>query len=125
MNYSLFNLLRRGFSSQPDWPAVWRHPEPKKSYDVIIIGGGGHGLATAYFLAKNYGINDVAVLERGYLGCGNVGRNTMAIRSDYVLEPNANFFRFSMELWERTEQRTELQHHVEPEGHHLPAAFIF
>ena len=100
MTYSLFNLLRQGFSSQPDWPAVWRHPEPKKNYDVIVIGGGGHGLATAYFLAKNYGINDVAVLERGYLGCGNVGRNTMAIRSDYVLEPNANFFRFSMELWE-------------------------
>ena len=99
-NYSLLNLACNGFSSESNWPAVWRHPEPKKTYDVVIIGGGGHGLATAYFLAKNHGITNVAVLERGYLGCGNVGRNTMAIRSDYVLESNAHFFKYSMMLWE-------------------------
>ena len=108
--YSLFNLVRQGLSTQPDWPAVWRHPDPKSSYDVIIIGGGGHGLATAYFLAKNHGITDIAVLERGYLGSGNVGRNTMAIRSDYVLEPNAHFFKFSMQLWE--ELSSELNYNI-------------
>jgi hypothetical protein len=82
------------------WPRAWRSPEPKRSYDVVLIGGGGHGLATAYYLASNHGITNVAVPERAYVGSGNVGRNTMLVRSTYVIDGNAQFFEHSMKLWE-------------------------
>ncbi len=83
---------------------MWREPTPKPHYDVIIVGGGGHGLSTAYYLAKEHGITNVAVLEKGYLGSGNVGRNTTIIRSNYMLEGNEPFYELSMQLWEGLEQ---------------------
>ena len=78
--YSIFSLIRNALNYHEDWPQVWRSPEPKPSYEVVIIGGGGHGLATAYYLAKEHGITDVAVIERGWLGGGNTGRNTTIVR---------------------------------------------
>mgnify|MGYP000244387470 CR=1 FL=1 len=75
MRYSISSLVKQAFKGHGGWPESWRHPARKKRYDAIIVGGGGHGLATAYYLAKNHGINNVAVLERGWIGSGNVGRN--------------------------------------------------
>ena len=92
------------------WAPVWREPEPKAAYDVVVIGGGGHGLATAYYLAKNHGITNVAVLERGYLGGGNVGRNTTIVRANYLLKGNGAFYSHSLRLWEGLEQ--ELNYNV-------------
>ena len=101
--YSAASLVRHAFSGDP-WPRAWRAAEPKRSYDVIIIGGGGHGLATAYYLAANHGIKSVAVIERAYIGSGNVGRNTTIIRSNYQLDGNTQFFEFSLQLWEGLSQ---------------------
>ena len=98
--YSIFSLVRHALSRHERWPEAWRSAEPKRAYDVVIIGGGGHGLATAYYLAKEHGITDVAVLERSWIGSGNTGRNTSIIRSNYLLEPNAHFYEFSLKLWE-------------------------
>ncbi len=82
------------------WPEAWRSPDPKAEYDVVIVGAGGHGLATAYYLAKEHGISNVAVLEKGWLGGGNTGRNTTIVRSNYLLNANARFYEFSLKLWE-------------------------
>ncbi len=98
--YSAFTLLRHALGGHRGWPRAWRDPEPKRHYDVVIIGGGGHGLASAYYLAKLHGIRDVAVVEKGYLGGGNTGRNTTIVRSNYLLEPNAHFYEHSLKLWE-------------------------
>ncbi|MCA0278704.1 MAG: sarcosine oxidase subunit beta family protein [Proteobacteria bacterium] len=98
--YSVFSLLRNALSGNQDWKPAWRKPNPKPSYDVIVIGGGGHGLSTAYYLAKEHGITNVAVLEKGYLGSGNVGRNTTAVRSNYLLPQNTRFYEHSMKMWE-------------------------
>jgi sarcosine oxidase subunit beta len=98
--YSALALARHAVQPDLPWPRAWRSPEPKPSYDAIIIGGGGHGLATAFYLAKNHGMRNVAVLERNYIGSGNVGRNTTLIRSNYVIDGNTQFFEFSMKLWE-------------------------
>jgi len=98
--YSAFSLLANALKGNKDWKPAWRKPDPKASYDVIIIGGGGHGLATAYYLAKEHGITNVAVLEKGWLGSGNVGRNTTAVRSNYLLPANTRFYEHSMKLWE-------------------------
>ncbi|TGQ39719.1 sarcosine oxidase subunit beta [Mesorhizobium sp. M00.F.Ca.ET.216.01.1.1] len=98
--YSAFSLLKNAFNGNKDWKPAWRKPDPKASYDVIIIGGGGHGLSTAYYLAKEHGITNVAVLEKGWLGSGNVGRNTTAVRSNYLLPANTRFYEHSMKLWE-------------------------
>jgi methylglutamate dehydrogenase subunit A len=98
--YSIFNLLKHAFRPGEPWPEAWAKPEPKPSYDVIIIGGGGHGLATAYYLAKNHGIKNIAVLEKSYIGSGNVGRNTTIIRSNYMLGSNTKFFEKSLQMWE-------------------------
>ena len=94
MKYSVFSLLKNSFSGHKNWAPAWREPEPKKDYDVIIVGGGGHGLATAYYLAKVHGISNVAVLEKGWLGSGNIGRNTTIIRSNYMLPGNNPFYEF-------------------------------
>ena len=104
MRYSFVNLLKQAFNGHQGWTPVWREPEPKKRYSVIIIGGGGHGLATAYYLAKEHGITDVAVLEKGYLGSGNIGRNTTIIRSNYMLPANTHFYEKSLRLYEGLEQ---------------------
>ncbi|BCH16181.1 sarcosine oxidase subunit beta [Mesorhizobium sp. L-2-11] len=98
--YSAFSLLKNALSGNKDWKPAWRKPDPKASYDVIVIGGGGHGLSTAYYLAKEHGITNVAVLEKGWLGSGNVGRNTTAVRSNYLLPANTRFYEHSMKLWE-------------------------
>jgi methylglutamate dehydrogenase subunit A len=98
--FSVFGLVRHALSGQKRWRRHWRQAAPKSRYDVVIIGGGGHGLATAYYLAKNHGIRNVAVLEKGWLGGGNTGRNTMTVRSNYLLGDNARFYEFSLLLWE-------------------------
>ena len=98
--YSLFSLARNAFTGHRFWPEAWRKPAPKSHYDVIIIGGGGHGLATAYYLAKLHGITNVAVLEKGWIGGGNTGRNTTIVRSNYFLKDNAFFYEHSLKLWE-------------------------
>ncbi|MDX8535914.1 sarcosine oxidase subunit beta family protein [Mesorhizobium sp. VK25A] len=98
--YSVFSILRNGLSGQRNWPRVWRSPKPKSNYDIVIIGGGGHGLATAFYLAENHGVRNIAVLEKGYIGGGNVGRNTTVIRSNYLLNGNTQFYEFSLKLWE-------------------------
>lgn len=104
MRYSAFSLLTQALRGHKGWTPAWRDPAPKAEYDVIIIGGGGHGLATAHYLASRHGITNVAVLEKGYLGSGNVGRNTTIIRSNYLLPGNTPFYELSMKLWEGLEQ---------------------
>ncbi len=104
MGYSGFKVIKEGLFGQKGWKPVWRDPEPKSEYDVIIIGGGGHGLSTAYYLAKEHGITNVAVLEKGYLGGGNVGRNTTIVRANYMLPGNSEFYSHSLKLWEGMEQ---------------------
>ena len=104
MKYSIFSLARNALSYHERWPLAWRSPEPKRAYDAVIVGGGGHGLATAYYLAKEHGLRNVAVLEKGWLGGGNTGRNTTIVRSNYHLDANAHFYEFSLKLWERLAQ---------------------
>ncbi|MBJ2152447.1 sarcosine oxidase subunit beta family protein [Paracoccus sp. IB05] len=104
MRYSGFKVIKEALTGHKGWTPAWRDPEPKKHYDIIIIGGGGHGLATAYYLAKIFGKANVAVLEKGWIGGGNVGRNTTIIRSNYLLDGNEPFYEFSMKLWENLEQ---------------------
>jgi ribulose 1,5-bisphosphate synthetase/thiazole synthase len=96
--YSFPSLLAAAVGRHA-WPYVWRSPTPRTGYDAIIIGGGGHGLAAAYYLARNHGISRVAVLEKGWIGGGNTGRNTAIVRSNYLLKETATFFEFSLKLW--------------------------
>ncbi len=104
MRYSAFQVLKEGLTGNKGWKPAWRDPEPRQHYDVIIVGGGGHGLATAHYLAKEHGITNVAVLEKGWIGSGNIGRNTTIIRSNYMLPGNEPFYELSMKLWEGLEQ---------------------
>jgi predicted dehydrogenase len=90
--YSGFRILREGLTGNRGWRPAWRDPSPQKSYDFVIVGGGGHGLATAHYLASRYGEASVAVLEKGWIGGGNVGRNTTIIRSNYLLAGNEPFY---------------------------------
>ena len=98
--FNAWNVFKNGLIGQTDWDRQWRDPEPKKEYDVIIIGGGLHGLATAYYLAKNHNIQNIAVLEKGWIGGGNAGRNTTIVRSNYMLPGNHQFYEHSLKLWE-------------------------
>ena len=103
MHYSGLRVITEGLFGNKGWKPAWRNPTPKAEYDAIIIGGGGHGLSTAYYLAKNHGITNVAVLEKGYLGGGNVGRNTTIVRANYFLPGNSEFYSHSLKLWEGLE----------------------
>ena len=103
-HYSIFTLVIEALRGQSGWAAAWRQGAPKAAYDIVIVGGGGHGLATAYYLAKRYGLSNVAVVERGWIGSGNVGRNTTIVRSNYLLLGNIPFYEMSMKLWEGLEQ---------------------
>ena len=102
--YSAFGLLRNALRYNRDWRPAWRCAEPKKGYDAIIVGGGGHGLATAYYLAKNHGMTNVAVLEKGWIGGGNTGRNTTIVRSNYLWTEAALLYEKAMRLWEGLSQ---------------------
>ncbi len=98
--YSAWRVFWNGLTDQRGWNRVWRDPEPKKAYDIVIVGGGLHGLATAYYLAKNHGLKNIAVLEKGWIGGGNAGRNTTIVRSNYMLPGNREFYEHSLKLWE-------------------------
>jgi sarcosine oxidase, subunit beta len=98
--YSILSLARNALTHHRDWPRAWRSPAPQPDYDVVIVGGGGHGLATAYYLAKEFGITRVAVLEKGWLGGGNTGRNTTIIRSNYLTQESAALYDHAVTLWE-------------------------
>jgi heterotetrameric sarcosine oxidase beta subunit len=116
MRYSLFNLARQALSGHRRWKSAWRDAIPKPTYDIIVIGGGGHGLATAYYLAKSHGIRNVAVVEKGWIGSGNAGRNTTIIRSNYLLPGNNRFYEWSMQLLEGLEQELNYNAMVSQRG---------
>ncbi|MGV6888308.1 sarcosine oxidase subunit beta family protein [Rhodophyticola sp. SM2404] len=110
MRYSGWRVLAEGLTGNKGWKPAWRDPAPKAEYDIIIIGGGGHGLATAFYLAKEHGLSNIAVLEKGYLGGGNIGRNTTIVRANYGLPGNSEFYSHSLKLWEGME--AELNYNV-------------
>jgi heterotetrameric sarcosine oxidase beta subunit len=116
MRYSALSLAWNALTGQKNWSPVWRDAAPRKSYEVIVIGGGGHGLATAYYLAKRHGITNVAVLEKSWIGSGNAGRNTTIIRSNYLLDGNIPFYEWSMKLWEGLEQELNYNAMVSQRG---------
>jgi len=114
--YSVFAIVREAMRGHKGWEPQWRSPEPKKEYDVVIVGAGGHGLATAYYLAKEHGITNVAVLEKGWLGGGNTGRNTTIIRSNYLYDESAAIYNHAVKLWEGLSQELNYNVMFSPRG---------
>ena len=117
MRYSALALLRGALTGHRNWAPAWRTPAPKAAYDVIIVGAGGHGLATAYYLAKNHGIRNVAVVERGWLGGGNTGRNTTVVRSNYLYPESARLYDFSLKLYETLSRELNFNVMLSQRGH--------
>ena len=116
MYYNWLKLLKESFRNNSGWEKTWRNPEVKKKYDVIIIGGGGHGLATAFYLAKEFNVKNIAVLEKSWIGGGNVGRNTTIVRSNYLLTENEAFYEHSLKLWEGLEKQINYNAMVSQRG---------
>jgi sarcosine oxidase subunit beta len=116
LSFSAFSLLRHALTGNRDWPEQWRSPAPRNTYDVVIVGAGGHGLATAYYLAKDHGITNIAVLERGWLGGGNTGRNTTIIRSNYLWDESARLYDHALNLWEGLAQELNYNVMFSPRG---------
>ena len=114
--YSLFKLLRHARRHHEGWQRAWRDPTPKDAYDTVIVGGGGHGLATAYYLAKEHGVTDVAVIEKGYLGGGNTGRNTTIVRSNYLRDESTRLYDFALDLWEGLSRELNFNVMFSPRG---------
>ena len=114
--YSAFAVVKEALNYHVGWERAWRSPEPKPHYEVIIIGAGGHGLATAYYLAKNHGITNVAVLEKGWLGGGNTGRNTTIIRSNYLRPPSMAIYELARSLYEDLSQKLNFNLMFSPRG---------
>jgi sarcosine oxidase subunit beta len=115
LRFSIYGLMRHALGGTA-WPEQWRSPEPRAAYDVVIVGAGGHGLATAYYLAKEYGVRNVAVLERGWLGGGNTGRNTTIIRSNYLWDASAALYEHALKLWEGLSQELNYNVMYSPRG---------
>ena len=116
VKFSVFSLARNALNYHQDWPRHWRSPDPKPEYDIVIVGGGGHGLATAYYLAKQHGITNVAVIEKGWLGGGNTGRNTTIVRSNYLWDESAALYDHSVNLWENLSQELNYNVMFSPRG---------
>ena len=114
VKYSIFSILSQAFQGQKGWPPAWRDASPKPTYDAVVVGGGGHGLSTAYYLAKNHGLTNVAVVEKGWIGSGNVGRNTTIIRSNYREHGNIPFYEKSLAALGGSRAGHQLQRHGEP-----------
>jgi len=110
LRFNFLNLLQQSFGGHQGWPEQWRSPAPRSEYDALIVGGGGHGLATAYYMAKEHGMKNIAVLEKGWIGGGNTGRNTTIIRSNYLWEESAALYEHALKLWENLSQ--ELNYNV-------------
>ena len=115
-HYSARNLLASARSGHADWAPAWTDAEPKARYDAVIVGGGGHGLATAYYLAKNHGVANIAVLEAGWIGGGNTGRNTTIVRSNYLWDESAHLYEKAVKLWEGLSQELNFNVMYSPRG---------
>jgi sarcosine oxidase subunit beta len=116
MKFSFLSLARQALRGHADWPAQWRSPDPKPAYDAVILGAGGHGLATAYYLAREHGMRNIAVVEKGWLGGGNTGRNTTIIRSNYLWEESEAIYEHAVKLWETLSQELNYNVMYSPRG---------
>ncbi|MCB1430978.1 MAG: FAD-dependent oxidoreductase, partial [Alphaproteobacteria bacterium] len=114
--YSVFSLARNAMNYHKDWERAWRSPAPKREYDAVIVGAGGHGLATAYYLAKNHKMTNIAVVEKGWLGGGNTGRNTTIIRSNYLQDPSIAIYELARSLYEDLAQDLNYNVMFSPRG---------